>query len=306
MTIQLEDTGERMIPEHHKGKNIYGAHIARYQAGLPLAKNKVVLDVACGSGYGAKLISKIARKVIGVDIDGKTIEYAKKNYHAANISYKVGSATEIPLGDNSVDTVISYETIEHIDDYNKFLTEVKRVLKPEGQLLISTPNEDEYTHKNEFHIHEFRYKQIKGVINKYFKYHKDYFQTHWVYSSILPSELQASEWTKKIQTVNTAPTPPEQCIFFYILCSDKPLNNDIEPIGVISEHYRLRDLQEANREVQKTLNEMRMKLNTASTQSQHLRVELSAIKRSKSWKVAIAISKTVAIIKRPLYLLRRK
>ena len=50
MTTKLEDTGERMIPEHHKGKNMYGAHVGRYQAGLSLVKDKVVLDIACGSG----------------------------------------------------------------------------------------------------------------------------------------------------------------------------------------------------------------------------------------------------------------
>ncbi len=54
MKIVLKNDGERMVPEHHKGRNIYGAHIGRYEAGVSLVSNKIVLDIACGSGYGTK------------------------------------------------------------------------------------------------------------------------------------------------------------------------------------------------------------------------------------------------------------
>lgn len=308
MAIRLDDTGERMIPERHKGKNLYGAHMARYAAGMPVIKDQIVLDIACGTGYGAKLMSKEAKKVFGVDVDGKTVEYAKENYSAVNITYKVGSATDIPLADRTVDVVVSYETIEHLDDYDKFLSEIKRVLKPGGRLLISTPNEDEYLHENEFHLHEFRYVQLGKLIDKYFKHRHEYFQTHWIYSSVLPRELQTSEWSKAIQTINTVPVPPEQCIFFYMLCSDKPIKNGVRPTGVIGEHYRLRDLQAANqgnKEVRAALDKTRSRLNKASHENELLQAELAAIKRSKSWKLAMATRKTAGAARKPFNSFKR-
>ncbi len=287
MTIQLTDTGERMIPEYHKGKNIYGAHIGRYQAGVDILRDKTVLDIACGSGYGTKLIATVAKKVYGVDVDRQTIDYAKQHFNGTNIEFMIGDGESIPLADKTVDVVVSYETIEHIHNYKQFLNEVKRVLKPNGLLLLSTPNDSEYIEDNHFHLHEFNYGELKKLISKYFKYRKDYFQTLWLYSSILPAELQKGEWKTNVETTNTINITPEQCIYFFMLCSDREIAEIIKPQAVIGEHYRLRDVQATNNKI----NDKHKALVDIKQDVVKLKKELELIKNSKSWKLAKKISK---------------
>jgi len=309
MAVKLEDTGERMVPELHKGKNIYGAHIGRYKAGASLVKGKVVLDIACGSGYGTKLMSKDAKKVIGIDIDEETVRYAKENYSGSNIEYLQGSGTEIPITDNSVDVVVTYETIEHIDDYEKFLQEIKRVLKKDGLALISTPNDEEYIEDNHFHLHEFTYPKLQKLATKYFKNHKSYFQSLWLYSTILPENSQTKEWEMSVNTINTCSIKTNECIYFFLICSDRGIAEEIESLGVIGEHYRLREVQATNlknhakharlMEVKEEVSALNKKLEEEKQKSRNLQKQLDAIYRSKAWKLARKISKARQVVISP-------
>ncbi len=74
----IKDTGERMVPAYHKGHMVYGEHIVRYAATENIVRDKVVLDIAAGSGYGTFEISRFAKKVYGVDLDENAVAYAKK------------------------------------------------------------------------------------------------------------------------------------------------------------------------------------------------------------------------------------
>lgn len=298
MTDLLKDTGERMIPEFHKGRNIYGAHIGRYQAGRSVIKDKIVLDIACGSGYGTKLMAPHAKEVYGVDIDKQTITYAKKHFSAKNITYLVGNGTEIPLDDDSVDVVVSYETIEHIEDYEGFMKEVKRVLKKNGLFLLSTPNDAEYMEGNHFHIHEFVYDELKSLVGKYFKHHKDYFQTLWLYSSILPSDLQAREWELPLDTVSTISLKPEQCIYFFLLCSDIPIDAEIKPVGVIGEHYRQRALQEESRKRQRIIQSHLKRESELEEEKEKIKKLYHDLGNSESYRLGRTILSPVFYVKK--------
>ncbi len=98
----MDDTGERLIPEMHKDnwKLVYAEHYLRYQSAVSISENKTVLDIACGTGYGSKMLSKVAKKVIGVDNSKHSINYAKEHYSAKNIEYLVGDAQKIDLKDH--------------------------------------------------------------------------------------------------------------------------------------------------------------------------------------------------------------
>ena len=139
--LTMDYTGERMVPEKAEPE-VYWEHIYRYRFAVPFVKGKRVLDIACGEGYGTAAIQQAgAASVIGVDISEETCRHAQQKY---GVDARVGDAEQIPIPDESVDIVVSFETIEHVPDPGKFLDECLRVLAPGGTLIVSTPNKDIY------------------------------------------------------------------------------------------------------------------------------------------------------------------
>ena len=238
----LSNTGERMAPEFHRGKLIYAEHLIRYEAALGLVAGKVVLDIASGSGYGTKLLASTASKVIGVDLDAEAIEYAKQNYAAENIQYLLGNATGIPLEDHSVDVVISFETLEHVEGYEAFLKEIKRVLHPKGVAVISTPNKDEFAEGNHFHVHEFTYPELSALLSKYFEHVIDNFQATWKFVALGPKSMFDLTDFTSVSIKNLSPLTSEQGLYFYMVCSDQRVDVALDVRAALGEHYSDKDL----------------------------------------------------------------
>ncbi|MBA9074617.1 ubiquinone/menaquinone biosynthesis C-methylase UbiE [Flavobacterium gossypii] len=163
-------TGERL--ETFVYNRIAIEHLHRYSIATEYCSDKIVLDIACGEGYGSHLMSEKASFVYGVDIDNECISQAKLKYKKQNIEFLVGSTSKIPLEDNSVDIVVSYETIEHHDEHDEMMTEIKRVLKPNGLLIISTPDKLYYSDmrklENEFHVKELYKEEFSDLASRYF------------------------------------------------------------------------------------------------------------------------------------------
>jgi ubiquinone/menaquinone biosynthesis C-methylase UbiE len=163
---------ERLVPDqlpwYHR--QMYYDHIDRYKFAQKFIKNKKVLDIACGSGYGSQLLAKAgAKKVWAIDISQETIEYAQKRYPHKLVNYKVGRAENIPIKGNSVDIVVSFETLEHIRHHKFLLKEIKRVLKRGGKLIISTPNKSLGTEEaSPFHIKEFTLSEFNNLLESNF------------------------------------------------------------------------------------------------------------------------------------------
>jgi ubiquinone/menaquinone biosynthesis C-methylase UbiE len=167
----LEFTGERLTTSL---SSVHGVieHLHRYAIAQKITKNKVVLDIASGEGYGSFLLSKEAIKVYGVDIDEKSINHAKVKYASSiNIEFTLGSTDAIPLQDESVDVVVSFETIEHHDKHDLMMKEINRVLKKDGVLLISSPEKSIYKERdpnNPYHIKEITLVEFRDLLNKNF------------------------------------------------------------------------------------------------------------------------------------------
>ena len=173
----MEFTGERFIPEKVDGSDeITYEHLNRYVSVEDFVKKKVVLDAACGVGYGTHIIAGSAKRVFGIDIDSEAIAYAKEHYAASNITYKRSSVTALPFKDDFFDVVVSFETIEHIgeEDQELFMSEIKRVLKKDGKLIISTPDKQIYNKEgeshNEFHIKEFYANEFYNFLKSRFEH----------------------------------------------------------------------------------------------------------------------------------------
>ncbi len=168
-----EFTGERVIPGE-VDPDLWNEHVARYFFAARMAPGRRVLDAGCGSGYGADVLARTARVVLGIDISDDAIDYAQTHYHAAHVRFERASCLEIPAPDGSFDLVVAFEIIEHLSDWRGFLREVRRVLAPEGQFLVSTPNQLYYAEAraqlgpNPFHVHEFEYGEFQRELEAVF------------------------------------------------------------------------------------------------------------------------------------------
>lgn len=161
-------SGERMTVGGSSARN-EADHIARYEYAKQFVLNKRVLDIACGTGFGAAMLSEAgATSVYGVDIDEASISYATKNYGCETVQFVTASAEKIDVPDNQFDVIVSFETIEHLEDdlRSKYLDELFRTLKPDGNLLISTPNKRitspwQEKPNNPFHVLEYTREMLK-------------------------------------------------------------------------------------------------------------------------------------------------
>jgi GT2 family glycosyltransferase/predicted TPR repeat methyltransferase len=133
-------TGERAVPNApNMDPRIMQEHWVRYERALPLVCGKRVLDVACGAGYGTKLLAKNARHVVGGDIDFGAVRYSSRHYNALNAAFAVLDARKLPFADRSFDAVVSFETVEHLHEPEQFLAEIVRVLAEDGVAILSVP-----------------------------------------------------------------------------------------------------------------------------------------------------------------------
>ncbi|MEI8395708.1 MAG: rhamnan synthesis F family protein [Rhodospirillaceae bacterium] len=186
----LPATGERYVSG--LGGLIEIEHYHRYLFAYDFCKDKVVLDIASGEGYGSHLLSTVARSLVGVDMDPVAVAFANRAYASSTLSYCVGLATALPIRTGSVDVAVSFETIEHIADHERFFCEICRVLRPGGVLIASSPDRDVYspsgdTH-NPFHVQELTRNEFTHTLRRHFTHHELYGQVATTASLIMADE----------------------------------------------------------------------------------------------------------------------
>jgi ubiquinone/menaquinone biosynthesis C-methylase UbiE/chromosome segregation ATPase len=187
-------TGERYVPG--VSGDIESEHLHRYALAAAVAVGRDVLDIASGEGYGSAILAAGARSVVGVDIAADAVLHATKTYsRLSNLRFVEGSCSCIPLPDASVDLVVSFETIEHHDRHEEMMCEIKRVLRPSGVLLISSPDRDHYSvarnYRNPYHVKELDRREFETLIVRHFKRHVLYGQ-RVAYGSLILAQDQAS------------------------------------------------------------------------------------------------------------------
>jgi SAM-dependent methyltransferase len=178
-----EFTGERVIPGQ-VDTDLWNEHRARYMFASRFCCNKSVLDVGCGAGYGSDEMAQTASRVLGLDVSAEALQYARDHYRRTNLAFIRAPCDAMPIRDACFDLVVAFEVIEHLDDWENFLKEARRVLTPCGQLIISTPNKSYYaesrrqTGPNPFHEHEFEFEEFQGELSRFFPQVSLFLQNH--------------------------------------------------------------------------------------------------------------------------------
>jgi ubiquinone/menaquinone biosynthesis C-methylase UbiE len=175
--------GGAMMPHRQIDLWTIQDHLARYAFAADFVEDKAVLDVACGCGYGsAHLFDKGAKMVVGGDIYVPAIEAARKFYMKPGVEFLVLDATKLPFADNSFEVVVSMETIEHLEQYRDYLRECRRVLKPGGIFICSTPNRYSpfgLASPGSVHFYEFSKEEFQTLLSQFFKEVELYGQGWW-------------------------------------------------------------------------------------------------------------------------------
>lgn len=165
------DAIERVVEGRAPAK-VMAEHRARYAFAARFVRQRRVLDVACGSGYGSRMLHQAgAAGVVGVDRDEEAVAFAQRRYGNDAVTFRAGDACAPPVR-KPFDVIVSFETIEHLDDPVAFLTTCRELLAPGGLFLVSTP----YRHRvrtdgkpvNPFHVREWRTEEFERLLRDFF------------------------------------------------------------------------------------------------------------------------------------------
>jgi O-antigen biosynthesis protein len=168
----IDWTGERCVPWAPDVQVVY-EHYHRYLWAASVVAGRRVLDLGSGEGFGAAILAELAAQVVGVDIDERTVEHSRLNYSAENLEFRVGSALDLSdFKAGSFGAVVAFEVIEHVQDQERVLSEIARVLADDGLLIMSTPERHLYAEAtgqdNPFHERELTLEQFRELLAVHF------------------------------------------------------------------------------------------------------------------------------------------
>ena len=175
-------------------------HVARYRFARMHRPRGSVLDAACGSGYGTSFMAQNSDFVVGIDFSDEAISFCRHHYSKSNLHFQVMDVQSTAFQAGCFDTVVSFETIEHLEDPERFLGEMRRVLKPNGALLISTPVKGIYDQtflgENPYHIHETDVDEFTQLLSTQFHIKSLYGQQFFPYMRASKERLDSQETYK--------------------------------------------------------------------------------------------------------------
>lgn len=307
----LEFTGERLTSSF--GGQTAIEHWHRYLLARELVRGRDVLDVACGEGYGSALLSQTAKSVVGVDVSADTVKHARESYVSANLQYLEGDACQIPVPDNSVDAVVSFETLEHFTQQEQFLLEIRRVLRPGGLLLISTPDRDLYSPAaetpNPHHRLELTTAEFLAILQKHFPNVRCQGQRILLGSALFGAEGSAQPpfcFERRGATHFETSVGMARPRYLLALASDSPDHALPDSVYVDTDHLSFFDGPTLDRYIAEAPSLADTKSALAAAEQQvvalqldkdRLEREVAEIFRSTSWKVSAPLRKVVRLLR---------
>lgn len=208
----------------------YLRHFAAYKYVEKFVESKSALEVGCGTGYGANYLSQFASNVLAIDISKGHASYGHVRYKKGKLTFLQASGLSIPLKDSSIDVAVSFQVIEHIEPNRvvHFLSEIKRTLKDESILVITTPNKELrllpfQKPRNPEHKKEYGSKELKRILGDVFEEVKVYgLKGSEQIQSIVQNQLKQSPLTVYIiiaRAITKPITPLIRKILPYMIIS---------------------------------------------------------------------------------------
>ncbi|MDA0747012.1 MAG: glycosyltransferase, partial [bacterium] len=164
--------GEDRVTPGDARSDIFLHHAKRYAFARPFCKNKQVVDIGSGTGYGSQILARDATRVVSVDLSVDAHRYAARTFSGAPIHRLAGDIRAIGLRDGSFDTAVCFEAIEHIREHEDFLEEVCRLLRPDGTFVVSTPNKRYYDlpeNENPYHVGMLELEAFRALLSRHFE-----------------------------------------------------------------------------------------------------------------------------------------
>ena len=174
------------------------------------------------------MLAAAAGSVTGVDISEQAIAHARARYPAENLEFRVADCLRLPFDDSTFDCIVSFETLEHLEDHRGLLSEFRRVLAAEGFLLLSTPDKAVYTdqqqNQNEFHVRELYRADFESLLASFFPAWRLWGQKLLFQSAIWSLEAGSGvafqqEHEGKLSEYSS---PHHDAVYFLALCAADP------------------------------------------------------------------------------------
>ena len=295
---ELAFTGERMTGAMHGQIEI--EHLHRYFLARDSARGLDVLDIACGEGYGSALLAQVAHSVLGVDVSDEAVAFAQGAYRRDNLRFVRGDGREIPAADASIDLVVSFETLEHLYEQERLVAEFRRVLRPGGLLIISTPDRNVYSPDgsvpNPHHVRELDQGEFLDLLRPAFPMVRLFLQRPMIGSAILPTapapgDVPALTFERRAGDSFEGSRGLPRALYLLAYCSDRPVQVPASSLYIETSQIEAREA-EANRKMEARLAELqlvqaalettRQQLETTRQQLETTRQQLETTRQQKS------------------------
>jgi SAM-dependent methyltransferase len=308
----LDVTGERLLPDQQRGELVHAEHLARYQFAAKLAGDRRVLDAACGEGYGTAMMANAGAKLaVGIDIDEKAVEHARGQY---GLEFRQGDVAALPFEDSSFDLVVSFETIEHVREGERVISEFRRVLTDDGLLVISTPNKSEYLMSTDFHEREYTTAEFEALLRAEFEEVHVLHQQNWLLSAVLNEDQSRTCDPTEPVAIDLAKAwghEPGRELYAIAVCGRQvpPSPQSVGTLtGVYEAHQLAERLEEAERhvaawveragEAERLVQAWNERALEAERQLGQKTEKLERIETSLSWRITAPLRKLMAFVRR--------
>jgi SAM-dependent methyltransferase len=283
---------ERFDPEQMGGRLLEAEHLARYRWAATLVEGKRVLDAGCGTGYGAELLAREgAAAVVGVDIDEQAFD--RTQAVAGAVTFRKADLRELPADLGDFDVVVCFEVLEHIDDPTTALDRLAGVLRPDGVLVVSSPNKDVYPPGNPYHKHEFRPDELRDALAARFAHVRLVRQHDWLGVGIFEDEDFARLDALPTAVAKAVAGKPGEELYTVGLAASSPLP-PTPPFVMLTETADLKWWQELLQSLRSELEaksqhvrDLEGWLKRSQSELEDARREISAMQATRVWRLGV-------------------